>query len=383
MAVVPAAFAWDRISSPIAWIALYWGVMALVSCLSRGRGSRHFAARYLLATALLMLGAVELALSTKAPPDKVEHTVDYRRTDELLGYSAVPLAHARHDLRIGAEPVFDVEYDFDENGLRVAPPPTDPPPRSSVLCFGCSFMFGTGIENEEAVPYLLQELVGGRHRVYNFALGGWGPHQMLARIESGEVEVAVAEPPAVAIYWAIPDHVWRAAGKRYWDQRGPLYQVAEDGSAELVGSFADLPGPRPEPDRPKGIVKRSWIVRRILDRSGSDARGNELGAPSPEDIERWSAIVRTTRDEIESRFPSCRFHVLLSDRYAGHSAALVAALQSMDVSWSTTSPVLPRVEGDPWHWLLHRYEGHHSSEAASLIASALAEDVLSELEKPR
>jgi hypothetical protein len=52
--------------------------------------------------------------------------------------------------------------------------------------FGCSFTFREGVEDREAMPYLVGEL--SKYIVYNFGFHGYGAHQMLSALEYGIVD---------------------------------------------------------------------------------------------------------------------------------------------------------------------------------------------------
>jgi hypothetical protein len=208
--------------------------------------------------------------------------------------------------------------------------------------------------------------------VYNLACPGWGPHQALALLQSGRAESIVDEPPELAIYWAIPDHLLRASGKRFWDVRGPLYEVGPEGRARRAGSFADLSGSPPKSSRPRGLAKRSRIVRRLQRRPFVKLE------PSESDMLRWAAIVRSTAEEIERRFPDCGFIVLLDDVGQTDVEDMRAALDDAGIRCVPMSEILPDAAEDRSRWRLHEREGHPSREAAATIARELARRLTAE-----
>ncbi|MEM6568102.1 MAG: hypothetical protein AAF957_06805 [Planctomycetota bacterium] len=373
-ALAIAAVLWSASPLPVGAVALWLGLFSAIACVRarRARRTPRFIATYALALVLIGIGATEAVLYATTPPESKLDVPDIIAPDETLGYAAVPGVRDRGTHRIGEEVVYSVEYTFDDERMRVAPPPADPPPTTSVLCFGCSYMYGTGVEDEEAVPYRLQDELDGRYRVYNLALGGWGAHQMLARLTSGQVEAIVDEPPLVAVYWALPDHVWRAAGERVWDREGPLYGVNDEGLAERLGTFADLPGAASK-FAPRGeLEKRSWILQRIA--AHRKAARNRV--PLPADVARWRAIVRTARAEVEARFPGCAFVVLFDDRRPDGAEEAMAALDEIGVTWKRVTEALPHEPEDPYRWRQHPRELHPTPEAASRVARYLADEVV-------
>jgi hypothetical protein len=56
--------------------------------------------------------------------------------------------------------IYDVTDTIDEKELRIAPPVQAVGPDGSVLFFGCSFTFGEGVRDREALPYSGGRAVG-------------------------------------------------------------------------------------------------------------------------------------------------------------------------------------------------------------------------------
>jgi hypothetical protein len=51
-----------------------------------------------------------------------------------------------------------------------------------------------------------------QYRPYNYGGIGYGPQQMLAKLQEGGIQQEVAEHQGVLVYLLIPDHVNRAIG---------------------------------------------------------------------------------------------------------------------------------------------------------------------------
>ena len=67
----------------------------------------------------------------------------------------------------------------------------------------------------ETMPYQVGLRTDGQYATYNFAVHGYGTHQMLAAIENGMVASRVKEDVRYVIYQAIyPEHLYRLAGLR-------------------------------------------------------------------------------------------------------------------------------------------------------------------------
>jgi hypothetical protein len=89
----------------------------------------------------------------------------------------------------------------------------------------------------------VEEKSGGKYRSYNFAMEGYGPHQMLRMLETGFIDtVHFDKKPEVAIYLALPQHVIRSACKYpyfTWDVEGPRYALNLSDELEYTGKFND------------------------------------------------------------------------------------------------------------------------------------------------
>ncbi len=159
------------------------------------------------------------------------------KRDAVLGYTGNPSSsvrerHIRDDVTL-----YDARYTLNEHGQRITP--QHPHARHAVLLFGCSFAFGDGLNDDEALAWQLAKRLGDDYQVFNLALSGYGPHHMLAIVENTLPDLSQYEDIA-AYYMIIRSHENRAAGLKFEDSEGPRY-VLEGGKAVRMGSFKDEP----------------------------------------------------------------------------------------------------------------------------------------------
>jgi hypothetical protein len=131
-----------------------------------------------------------------------------------LGLIFEPNTETRFRELLNGRLIADVTYGIDANGLREIPRAVQGRPHK-VAFFGCSFMFGHGVQDDQTLPYYFVREASGTFEGFNFAGEGWGPHQMLSEIETGFVR-RIARVPELAVYEAIPDHLRRVAGRAPW-----------------------------------------------------------------------------------------------------------------------------------------------------------------------
>lgn len=153
--------------------------------------------------------------------------------DPAKGYmaykpEAVRLAGAKTQSGTGSL-LYDVIYSLNSQGWRITPEHYDTADTAVVL-FGCSFTIGEGVKDTETYAYLLGEKLGEKYQVFNFALQGYGAHQMLAQIESGLLKPICQRYKRVhAFYLTIAAHPARCIGFANYQNIGIKYILRDDG----------------------------------------------------------------------------------------------------------------------------------------------------------
>jgi hypothetical protein len=355
---------------PFAWSGLAWA--SLLFGLTWYLPGRARVALFNLAFVPLTFGSFEFYLGTRPRP-RADPEIPAAHTlqDQVVGHRIAPGVSVRHALWLGAEPIFDATYTIGPDGLRVVPPPRGAGDSLCVLFFVDSFVFGYGLDDAETLPWITALATGQRHRIYNFGYLGWGPHQMLALLQSGRVEEVVECAPTHVLYYGIYDHVQRAAGRSPYDPHGPRFELRGDGTLERRGNFDDAP--RFAERWP--LLARSEVLR-IL------AEGFE---PAPADFERFAAIVAAARDLLAARWPGARFDVLLWDKRWKQDPAFWEGLQRRGISVHFVSDLLPDYREDPLRYALGPHDGHPNALANELVARWFVREILGErvLASPR
>lgn len=166
--------------------------------------------------------------------------------DDIRGYALDKNARIRSIETFGREKIYDVMSNTNQYGLRISPhdlhkSATLRKDCKNLVFFGCSCTFGEGVQDNEAWPYLVEEKSKGRYRSYNFAMEGYGPHQMLRMLQTGFIDtVNFDKKPVAAIYLALPQHVIRSSCKYpyfTWDVNGPRYKLNLSDELEYAGKF--------------------------------------------------------------------------------------------------------------------------------------------------
>ncbi len=272
--------------------------------------------------------------------------------------------------------LFDVKYTIDSNGLRVAPP-WRIDNASTVLFFGCSFTFGEGLEDRETLPYQVGVQSGGRYRTFNFAFEAYSPAQTLAEIEHGMVSRVVDTTPRYAFYVAIPNHVWRVAGRTAWGGHAPRYVLAADGTVHQEGYFEDR---RPLAlrlgfgQRASGQLNKSAMWRML---SMSDSRITD------DDIRLYFAVVRRSQDLLTTQYPGIQFHVILwPNQVAWQQRATYLKLRDgfrrMGIPLDLVEDILPGYSTDRTPYILGSSDHHPNALADRLLAQYILSKIVQE-----
>jgi len=199
----------------------------------------------LLFTIILIVGVMELlfwvAMKNKFEAE-IYNSQSFVKPDDLLGYTGIPLNKILSVKTLGDDTIFDVKYNFDPYGRRISTQEYDLEINFAIF-FGCSQVFGTGLNDEETLPWQFGKQ---QHRfiVYNYGFPGYGPQQMLAKLESGELKNEIKNENGVFIYLFADDHVQRAIGSMTvhygWGENMPNYQLSnnQDGVTR-IGNFTN------------------------------------------------------------------------------------------------------------------------------------------------
>jgi hypothetical protein len=92
-----------------------------------------------------------------------EYERKFMRDDSVLGYAPVHGQLAPVKRFAGSQLIYDVTYTIDADGLRIAAGlDENPHDNRCMLFFGCSFTFGEGVDDHEAMPYVAGTLANLR-----------------------------------------------------------------------------------------------------------------------------------------------------------------------------------------------------------------------------
>jgi hypothetical protein len=294
---------------------------------------------FLAATATVLAGlAIETCLAVRSVFTSTERyagnysSTDYwNDRDPVLGYGPRAGATGTSTKIIGGREVYRATYSIDSNAIRRTSRLDDGDPSASCLFFfGDSFTFGEGLNDEDTLPWISQERAGATWRVFNFGFHGYGPHQMLAAIESGRVRKAAGVCPGrvVVVAQFSEQHVGRALGRDSWDLHGPWYVLDNHGAAVRAGRLDERPGAN-------SLVLRGRFRPEVL----KWLDWQRLFWVSDSDRQMFVALLATARERLAASYPGAEWHLILLD--LDPSALVTAGLEHNGIHVHPIRSILP------------------------------------------
>jgi hypothetical protein len=258
--------------------------------------------------------------------------------DPELGYRPRAGAVGTSARLVGDREIYRVTYSIGPDSLRRSSlASSSVPVFNCVFFFGDSFMFGEGLNDQDTLPWIVQERAGETWKTLNFGFHGYGPHQMLAAIEAGRVRRAAGDCPGerVVVMQYSEEHVGRALGRASWDVDGPWYVLGDGGRAVRAGRLDERPDANREilkgRYRPEILKWFDWM--RLFWVTDADRRF-------------FVALIGTARERLLHAYPGLRTHLILLDadpdpfvtEALDRQGVLVHPIRSILPNWQPTHP---------------------------------------------
>ena len=129
--------------------------------------------------------------------------------DSYIGFKNNPNAKInalKYDL-VTSDTVFNVWYNIDSVGARKSPS-IDSNDKKYALFLGCSITFGSGISDNETLPFYFDSL--SNYKSYNYGVGSYGTQQVTATLEKKNLRADLKEKNGIGLYVFIDDHIRRS-----------------------------------------------------------------------------------------------------------------------------------------------------------------------------
>lgn len=261
---------------------------------------------------------------------------------------------------------YNVLYTTDPAGRRIGFVPKKS--SQSFVFVGCSFTFGSGVNNEESFPFMFGQKTGTR--TYNLGIPGASPANFLYRMREENISLLedIKDENVTVVLTIIPEHVTRLIGTTELFRNPPTFQnypyfyLSKD-KLEYTSSFADEPG-----------IKKHFHY--ALARSNFFSVLN-IELPTIQDDENYlfARVVDEIRQRVEKNKNVTRFAVALFPNGRGQKKydGAMKMLKRLNIEVLDYSIIkAPFLLGDSYSL---RYDGHPSPLTYDLYTDLLAYDL--------
>ncbi len=222
-----------------------------------------------------------------------------------LGWRPIIGRKIDHEKIINGKLIYKVSYQIDSRFSRRISPrlPSPVEPRHYALFFVDSNAFGEGLNDKETIPTQFGNRLP-EYRSYNYAFRGYGPQQMLARLEQGFPPGELLEESGIGFYFYYDFHVERVNGllpEIAWaGGRHPYYELNSEGKPIWLGSFGDA---KPWRSRFLWFIGKSYFVR---------SRSQYITPRREDHYKLTCALILESRQRFESIHKKNLFYVVLT-----------------------------------------------------------------------
>jgi hypothetical protein len=192
---------------------------------------------FLLVLASLALGVCLIEGAANVLEDEKPYYVRSARgavARPVIGWGPEQAGHyhvERINRRTGAT-VYGMDYSIDSNLLRETRSCETGP---AIVFFGCSFMFGAGLNDADTLPQVFADSLDRKQRVLNLGFNGYGPQQFLSELQSELFDRVIGLQPKLFVYLTLAWHAERTACRSYDFRYSPRYTL-EHGQLVLKGA---------------------------------------------------------------------------------------------------------------------------------------------------
>jgi hypothetical protein len=244
-----------------------------------------------------------------------------------LGYEHDPLMKVDAKKITNGKLIYNAKYSFDSHGHRKTGGKNDGP--CSFIFFADSFTFGTGLNDQDALPEQFSKNLKYQYQVANLGVSGYGPHQMLRSLELDRPSSIVESPISTVFYIWVPHHLLRVMGATSWNRFGPKYILNEKNQPVFSGQLYEI----------SGLYLKGWSLKQeILNKLRLSRLFTKIYKfPENTDpdfytrsIKLLTAIVSKSRDLVNKKY-GAKFVVITWKNDTDHSKKTVESLKQANI----------------------------------------------------
>jgi len=259
--------------------------------------------------------------------------------------------------------VIDCAYTIDALGRRVTPAEGREKRDKFILFFGCSNVFGSGLNDDQTIPFHTGQMAP-EYMPYNYAYRGGAPFDAMMRLDKMDISEEITEKRGIALYhFVVQGQVRRIVGSPAtsgFRARRAYYVEDENGVFRYAGMMKEV---QPVRTAMFNFLNSSCLAGRILRCVTWKSR--------PEDIRLAARAVGAVRDRVEDKLRLDGFYVTV---WAGRKSASMAcgAFEELGIPALDFSELYDA--RGPEHFL-----AEHDSHPSALMARMIARKIVDEL----
>lgn len=276
--------------------------------------------------------------------------------DPDLGFIHRPDSEIRHIERLENEIIYDATYHFDQYSRRLIPLEQEGR-EEFLMLFGCSFTYGNGLNDDQTLGYYLAK--EGAYHVYNYAIGGSGPHMLLELLRTRSLTSQITQEKGTLVYLFHSLHPRRTVGTALnmsWLRDTPFYEEKNNEMIK-VGTL--------ETSRPF----RTWFLKGIRKLNEWGFLERDFPSASRFDLQYFAKIIKASQKEFLRQFPKGKFIVYVHP-LSHMDPKLRAYLKEKSI------PVHEGKKLEPSEYTLSPHDGHPSAKANEALAQELLKNSL-------
>jgi hypothetical protein len=290
------------------------------------------------------------------------YTQGYFQQDNLLGYKPKASTEISSIVLKDKKTIYDVIYTIDMYHRRYSPVTHQEKRKQFALFFGCSYTFGEGVENNETFPYYFSEF-SLEYMPYNYSFHGYGPQEMLAKLQDDSIKTELKESQGIAIYLYLPNaHEQRAIGSmkvfNAWGKNMPFYTINSHHNLIRNGSF--LSG-RPVISYVYHLLGQSYFIKYFDIQFPTQITDTHYRLTAK--------IIEEARNEFNKKFVNGHFYVVIYPNKTSNN--IIPYFQKARIPYFDYSHLFDS-SLEQYHIM---GDGHPSPEAYRILAKKLSEDL--------
>ena len=285
----------------------------------------------------------------------------FTRLNDTFGYSPTEENEIHSIYKIDNDTIYNVIYKIDSLGRRNIPSSyKEFVSDTNVLLFGCSFTFGTGLNDTQTSSYYLK-MFNNNFRVYNMGFDGYSPYQTLSYSLSPNLNGIENSDTSytIIILNLINDHLYRIIGFErsiYFDEA--FYEFDSTGKISFKGNISDK---RDIIDILFHYIRKSLIFKPIVDKFYYNKATSDIN------LNRLIHTYNNIRSNLNIIFRNMRTIVIYWDENDELSGKIYNLLKENNFEVYQISEILPNYHSKKSEYHI-RVDGHPNAHANRIIA---------------